>query len=529
MAQDETPLRPGWHAPDELAPSVVREDEPTLARIIGFGGLLLVTVGCAALLAKAIGRNVWVSPAWGIASLVTGLGAMLFHAALDKDLQYRRAYGTLGFGLLLAGFLCSLIPVDNQVSALFMPYGFFCFLAGLLFLLPCSRNEDDPIWLMVMQRAVGMVGLLAALTGLIGGNVSDSFLISRGLGMALLGFCFLWAYVGLQGSGSDHGYYVGLGIGAAGVMVFLIALGRSFLPVLFHSLGWFSGRPGSFLVPQGLLLMVLGLMYLGLGLGICSERHLVVLIRKELASFFFSPFAYVILFKLAAIGWFMYWRFVSIILRYSDQPFDDPRSDPLIEPVVRFFVLDWMAVIALIFVVPILTMRLLSEERRQGTLEMLFTAPVQDWTVVLSKFIAAFVVFILVWLPWALFLVDLRLEGGRPFDYRPMLSFYLALACSGAGFIAMGIFFSSLTRNQFAAAIFTYLGLMVMTGLFFVRGMIAEQDSSLYIVLSYLSFLSLWIDSLQGIVIPRYLIFHLSLAVFWLFLTMKVLEARKWA
>ena len=90
------------------------------------------------------------------------------------------------------------------------------------------------------------------------------------------------------------------------------------------------------------------------------------------------------------------------------------------------------------FLVPALTMRLLSEEKRTGTLEVLLTAPVNEAAVVLSKFLACWLFFMLCWVPTGLYLIALRVEGGQPFDYRPLLSFYLAVGASGAAFIAIG-------------------------------------------------------------------------------------------
>jgi ABC-type transport system involved in multi-copper enzyme maturation permease subunit len=181
-----------------------------------------------------------------------------------------------------------------------------------------------------------------------------------------------------------------------------------------------------------------------------------------------------------------------------------------------------------IFVVPVLTMRLLSEERRTGTLEVLLTAPLDETTVVLSKFFAALIFFLVLCLPWGLFLVGLRVQGGEPFDYRPLLSFFIALAATGAGFLSMGLFFSSLTRNQIAAAVLTFVGMVALTLVYFLQTDL-PLSSTAKVFLNYTSYLELWRDSLGGTLSPRYLIFHISAAIFWLFLTVKVLEARKWS
>jgi ABC-type transport system involved in multi-copper enzyme maturation permease subunit len=185
-------------------------------------------------------------------------------------------------------------------------------------------------------------------------------------------------------------------------------------------------------------------------------------------------------------------------------------------------------VVSVIIVVPVLTMRLLSEERRTGTLEVLLTAPVDEPAVVLSKFIAAWVFFMALWVPWGLFLVALRWEGGQPFDWRPLLSFFIGLACSGASFLSMGLFFSSLTRNQIASAVLTFMGMMLLVSLFFIIRMLPAA-SDWRTLATHVSFINLWQSTLEGKLVPRDLLFPLSATVFWLFLTVKVLEARKWS
>src|SRR5260370_40137114 len=106
------------------------------------------------------------------------------------------------------------------------------------------------------------------------------------------------------------------------------------------------------------------------------------------------------------------------------------QAVPTIEPIVQHYVFGFIPVVLLIFMVPILTMRLLSEEKRTGTLEVLLTVPVNETTVVMSKFLAALIFFLLAWLPWGLFLIALRIQDGKPFDFLPLLSFLLALTFS---------------------------------------------------------------------------------------------------
>jgi ABC-2 type transport system permease protein len=199
----------------------------------------------------------------------------------------------------------------------------------------------------------------------------------------------------------------------------------------------------------------------------------------------------------------------------------------MMEPIVSNFILSWPSAICIIFVVPVLTMRLLSEEWRSGTLEVTLTAPVSEGAVVLSKFLACLATFLFLWLPWGLFLVALRLGGGQPFDYFAVISFSMALLTSGAGFVAAGLFFSSLTRNQIGAAVLTFAYLVAQLLLIMIP---VEPGSKVWAtIISHVAFVDLWGNALQGMLLPRHLIFHLSLAIFWLFATIKVLESRKWS
>src|SRR5262249_32963494 len=116
--------------------------------------------------------------------------------------------------------------------------------------------------------------------------------------------------------------------------------------------------------------------------------------------------------------------------------------------------------------------------------------------------------------------------GGRVFEYRPLLSFYLAVAVSGAAFLAMGIFFSALTRNQIIAAVLTFVGMLALIFVFFASNFAGPEWRP---VPPPLSFLGRWWGALEGRLHLRDVIIQLSLAVFWSFLAVKVLEARRWS
>jgi len=463
------------------------------------------------------------------------LALLLFHSAWDADLQVRRMYGVLGFLWLAAGIVGSLIwttDANGKVlfGSYFLPYGFTCLTLALLFLMSFTRNETEPAWRKTLIGVLGGVGLALALAGFVGGNISESFLLPYGLVLTVLGLFYLWAFVGLQGPDSDLGYRAGAALGVLGLLAILFALGRSVLPPLFFSWRWLNTRPDSYFVPSGLILLSLGLAYAGLSAALCSDNRTVVLFRRELAALFYSPLAYIVLFSFAVISWWFFWQFVANLYRTVDMRMASPED--IMEPIITRYLLAWFPVICVIITVPVLSMRLLSEEHRTGTLEVLLTAPVGEWTVVLSKFLAALVFYLMIWAPWGLCLLALRVEGGQPFEYRPLLSFYLMTACTGAAFLSMGLFFSSLTRSQIAAAVLTFMGMLLLTAMYFAKELLAQSQptgaSPWVAVATHISYLDLWITSLLGEITPKFYVFPISVTVLWLFLTSKVLESRKW-
>ncbi len=516
--------RPGAPHFRESAPSVVRQSEPTLARMAGMVGLFLLAFGLFLAVRDLRSPGSWFFGLWwGILFATTGVGGMLYHAASDSELQIRRSYGLLAGLLLLAGALLSVVPFQGAYGGLFV-YGALCLGLALLFLLAFVRSETDP-WVReyAVLLGVGFVALVLALTAFVGSNFRSGFLLPFGLVLGLLGLAYAWAFVALSGSDSRTGYQAGLFLGTVGAVVCLVALARSLLPALVPALSGIRYAA----TDTGLLLIGLGLLYVVLAVGLCSDSVLVVMTRRELSAIFVSPIAYIVLLQITIVGWGLFANFLNQL----------GMGRPMVEPIVSRFIIQWWPIICVVFIVPVLTMRLLSEERLTGTLEVVLTAPVDEAPVVLSKFFASLIFFLLLWVPWGLYLAFLRYGGGQPFDYRPLLSFFVALTFTGAGFLSMGLFFSSVTRDQIIAASLTFVGMLALTFVFFLKMIVEGQpgkiwgiDSSTWTtVLTHTSFVDLWINTLEGILVPKFLLFHLSATVVWLFLTVKVLEARKWS
>jgi ABC-2 type transport system permease protein len=528
---------PGWQSGrEEVAPSTLRQDEPTVARFLGMVGAALLIFGGTILLLQWWGWRSAVGSGWVTLAIATGLAALLFHAAYDRDIQFRRMYLTFGGVALLAGItLCLVHWLQNSFLAAeakpgdWFTTGVGCLLLAILFILAPLRHEDVPDVRRAGTTLVGAVGGILALTGFGLGMINPAWLAPYGVVLPLVGLFYLVAYVGLLGSADDMAYGAGWGIGFLGLAVFLIALFRSVAPVVINAFRSGGPEAGEYFVPAGILLMLFGLVYVLASLLIVSDSTLVVMIRRELGAFFYSPIIYIVLLAFTVAHWLAY---VMFLFQLLPDPATGERN-PAIEPIVAGFILQWTAIFCNLFVIPALTMRLLSEESRSGTLEVLLTAPVTEAGIVLSKFIAGLLLYLIVWAPFGVLLICLRVMTGVDFDYLPLLSFGVILLFTGASFVAMGLLFSSLTRDQVASGVLTFAAMLTLTLIFLLqrllfRDQMAAASSPWALIMKHISYIDLWISALEGKLVLRYLMFPASLTVFCLFLTIKVLESRKW-
>jgi len=246
--------------------------------------------------------------------------------------------------------------------------------------------------------------------------------------------------------------------------------------------------------------------------------------KKEVKTYFTSPIAYVVITVfLVLIGFF----FHSLILLFNTQSLQ-MASNPNyyqqlnINQMVYSPLFHNMSII-LLLTLPLLTMRLFSEEKKTNTDELLFTSPISINQIILGKYFASvFVLFIMLFLTGLLSIFTFA--HGNP-EMAPVLCGYLGLFLMGAAFIAIGIFFSSLTENQIVSAMLTFGALL----LFWILSWASYSAGGIWKdVLSYVSFFQHFDNMTRGILDTTDIIYYISFIFFGLFLTHSVIQSRRW-
>ena len=230
---------------------------------------------------------------------------------------------------------------------------------------------------------------------------------------------------------------------------------------------------------------------------------------REVGAYFLSPIAYVVL------AVFLFACGLSFGLGTIARG-EESSLRALMEPWMLFF---------LVFVLPMLTMRLLSEEYRNGTIETLLTAPITETEVVLGKFLGALAFFGV--MIATLLLYPVILAGVGSVDGRLLLCNYIGLTLLGALFIAVGLFFSACTRHQIIAVLLSFAVLAIIT---FASFELATRVGIGWIraVMQQVSVRVHFGDFVRGVLDMNHVVFFVTTTALFLFLTVKRLEMRRW-
>ena len=261
-----------------------------------------------------------------------------------------------------------------------------------------------------------------------------------------------------------------------------------------------------------------------------SFRNIAALVGKEWRHYFGSPIAWVALFVWTILFGFFYNFAFSFYLQYSMQTAQQAMemggggtkmslAEMLIRPVLQN-----MAVVGL-FILPMLTMRLLAEEKRQGTIELLATSPLTDWEIVLGKFLGALGLYALMIVAGLLNVGLLWFYAPTPPEWKVVACAALALFLVGASFISLGLFLSSLTKNQIIAGSLGF-GLALI---FWILSWFEQPTADAFTKLvAYLGITNHMEDMAKGVIDTKDLVFYLSFIGFGLFLTQQSLESQRW-
>ncbi len=266
-------------------------------------------------------------------------------------------------------------------------------------------------------------------------------------------------------------------------------------------------------------------------------REIMAVYKREIKAYFTSPAIYVVIgLFLAFVGWQFYYL-LNFFVNMSDQA-QNPQMSMGMPPVniTEIVVRSMFGLISflLMFIIPMLTMRLFSEEKRLGTFELLVTCPLRDWSILLGKFFAAFTVGFVIWLFCLIYPVITQWVSANQAETPVIVVSNIGLLFIIAAYVAFGVFASSLTENQMLSAILTFVGLLV----FWIIGrmdMGAGKTWELWglnvpvdAILGGLCVLTHSENFGRGLLALSDMAFFAFFSIFFLAITAKILEARRW-
>ncbi len=231
------------------------------------------------------------------------------------------------------------------------------------------------------------------------------------------------------------------------------------------------------------------------------------LFKKELMSYFNSPIAYIFIGVFLVVGNWLFFKWFFIIGQASMRNY--------------FSLLPWI----FLFLAPALTMRLWAEEKRSGTIEFLLTLPITNWQVVLAKFFGALAfLFISLLMTFTIPITVLALGNA---DIGPIVGSYLGALFLGGSYLALGLFISSLTKNQIIAFI---LGVMACFGFFIIGAdfVLAGAPMVLAPIMKFIGLGSHFSSIARGVIDSKDVIYYISFIFVFLWLNVRVIENRSW-
>lgn len=250
-------------------------------------------------------------------------------------------------------------------------------------------------------------------------------------------------------------------------------------------------------------------------------RNILAIAVKEIRSYFTSPIAYVVIGFYALLFGYFFAVMLTFFERQSMQMMQMGGgvniNQMLIGPVFT------NAEVVLLFVLPMVTMRIFAEEKRSGTIELLLTSPLTDLQIVIGKFLGGITLYAAM-LAVTVVHMGFLFAFGNP-EWRPVLSGYLGLLLMGGCFLSLGLFISSLTRNQIVAGMVTFAVFLLFWVINWISTFMGPTTQN---VLNYLSITEHLNDFTRGVVDTKHLVYYVSFIAFSLFLTVRAVDSERW-
>lgn len=258
-------------------------------------------------------------------------------------------------------------------------------------------------------------------------------------------------------------------------------------------------------------------------------RGLYAVYRKEMSQYFVSPVAYVVVCIFLVLSGVFFMDILTEVIGYSyragmeSMQMGTPFNIDVPSTVMRGF-LGLLGTIIL-FLTPMLTMGVYSEERKRGTMELLMTSPISDAAIVLGKFLASFTLLLIMVLPTVFYVVFMFAHSDPAAPWRMIAGGYLGVLLLGAMLLALGSFLSSLTENQIISAVLIFgISLLLWLLDIFTSG----GSSKLARTLQYAAVLQHYDPFVRGVIDTTGLVFFGTWIFFGIFLTMRSIESMRW-
>jgi ABC-2 type transport system permease protein len=252
-------------------------------------------------------------------------------------------------------------------------------------------------------------------------------------------------------------------------------------------------------------------------------RNILAIADKEVRSYFASPIGYILigLFSLL-FGWFFYVYLVAFAMQSEQMAqFGGGGGANVNQMMIRGLFQNTAVII--LFVMPMITMRTYSEEKRSGTIELLLTSPVTDLQIIVGKFLGALALYAAMLLVTMVYMAIL-FKIGEP-EWRPLAAGYLGLLMMGSCFLSAGLFISSLTKNQIVAGFLTFVTFLML----WIISWIGESSGpTTQAIVNHLSITQNFDDFARGVIDTKPVVYYLSFITFGLFLTAKSVDSERW-